>query len=378
MDELYDEHVLNQWLGEAKYSRILDEFPDKDEFPLYYEVPQQEFTIRAGEMLFIPAGWFHFVFSEDPDPETRLNFAVNYWYHPLNGWDVGKPSQMLPHVEKHPLPDLNPRELLELSTCRCTWSNIQDGKIFPSGRVFSHFDKTKIHEDYMTFDRFYETNNPKYYMVQQQSKLLDEKLYPLAPKHENSIFMSSIWINFGNCRSLMHYDEHDNWLCQIQGTKRVILYPHEYRDKLYMFNPVPYNTLISIKKLQNLAMKFIGLRENNEVDNINDINYADIWKIEVERYSIHVLQPNGTNIIPPLHLDSLPKKHKIIDTHGHPYTQFENYPITLIFILDGTGTITFHGRRQKIKLKKGMSIIFPTHFTYLYSIEGNLKLILPE
>lgn len=378
MEELYDEKLLNDWLGESKYSRVLEEFPDKNEFPLYYEVPRHEFTIQPGEMLFIPAGWFHFVFSEEPDPETQLNFAINYWYFPVNGWDVGQKSQLLPRVEKHPLPSMNPREILEFSQCRCTWSNIKNGKVFPSSRVFSRFGKNQIRDEYMTFDEFYETKNPKYYIVQQQSKHIEDKINMYAPKYENAIYMSSLWINFGKCYSLLHYDEHDNWLCQIQGKKRVVLFPHEYRDKLYMYNPVPYDTLISIKRLQNVAMKFVGIRENNPVEEIHQTNYGDVWKQEVERYSFHVLQPNGTNIIPPLHVDSLPTKHKVVDTQGHPYNTFQEYPITLIFILDGSGTITFHGRRQKIKLKKGMSIIFPTHFTYIYSIEGNLKLILPE
>ena len=48
-----------------------------------------EVTIRAGEMLFIPTGWFHEVRSTGGGSEGHL--AFNYWFHPPDGKTFEKP-----------------------------------------------------------------------------------------------------------------------------------------------------------------------------------------------------------------------------------------------------------------------------------------------
>jgi uncharacterized RmlC-like cupin family protein len=57
--------------------------------------------ISAGEMLYIPAGWFHEVISENSvessdllraKPEgSRGHLAFNYWFHPPDAKDFEKP-----------------------------------------------------------------------------------------------------------------------------------------------------------------------------------------------------------------------------------------------------------------------------------------------
>ena len=48
-----------------------------------------EVTITAGEMLYIPAGWFHEVRSTGGGSEGHL--ALNYWFHPPDGSTFEKP-----------------------------------------------------------------------------------------------------------------------------------------------------------------------------------------------------------------------------------------------------------------------------------------------
>ena len=48
-----------------------------------------EVTIKAGEMLFIPAGWFHEVRSTGGGKVGHL--ALNYWFHPPDGSTFEKP-----------------------------------------------------------------------------------------------------------------------------------------------------------------------------------------------------------------------------------------------------------------------------------------------
>ena len=46
-------------------------------------------TLTAGQMLFIPAGWFHEVRSTGGGDSGHL--ALNYWFHPPDGSDFNKP-----------------------------------------------------------------------------------------------------------------------------------------------------------------------------------------------------------------------------------------------------------------------------------------------
>jgi len=40
-----------------------------------------EVTVHAGQMLYLPAGWFHEVFSSN-DGSTSGHCAFNLWFHP--------------------------------------------------------------------------------------------------------------------------------------------------------------------------------------------------------------------------------------------------------------------------------------------------------
>ena len=53
----------------------------KAKFPLFYSIKNKkiEVTLKEGEGLFIPAGWFHEVKS------SGTHMAFNYWFHPCGG-----------------------------------------------------------------------------------------------------------------------------------------------------------------------------------------------------------------------------------------------------------------------------------------------------
>ena len=60
------------------FSLIEDPYnPDYERFPLFKGVPTHKIVVKAGESLFLPAGWFHHVTSRG-----GLHMAVNYWFHP--------------------------------------------------------------------------------------------------------------------------------------------------------------------------------------------------------------------------------------------------------------------------------------------------------
>ena len=351
---------LKTLLGCHKYSEITEEFPDKEKYPLYYETSQQEFTISAGQKLFIPAGWFHFVFSEDVEEETGLNFAMNFWYYPLNNWSHGKRSNLLPRVENHAIPNLHPKDILGNRPVRSTWSDM-DG-LFPADRTFDFF-KGKVRNDYMTFDEFYTAKNPKMYIVQDQNKDLGK----YAPSYTTPIYLSSSWVNYGNCRSLIHCDEHDNWLCQIKGSKRVILFPHEDKDKLYMFWKIPSNVFTEIQDLLSLKDQFVMVHSGPTI-----VPTPEFYRQSLITYEETKLIPAKTRLPqfkPPVRMEC-------VDTCNQQYSQSQPYPVNFFYITEGKGTITFMGRGSHT-LDTGNSIVFPSSFLFPFVIEGNLKLYIP-
>ena len=115
----------------------------------------------------------------------------------------------------------------------------------------------------------------------------------LVPKHDSPLINSSCWINFGHARTLMHYDGMDNWLCQIQGRKRVLLFPPEDRDYLYTFNKEPHSIISKIEKLQNSTNPFIIINKNKL-----DPNFIE-KAIEVLGKSSQYILPNDKHIVPP-------------------------------------------------------------------------------
>ena len=68
---------MERFEGGHRYSYITTEFPDRKQFPKFYEAKRIEIILEPGDMLYLPAGWYHWVFSEDPDPDTGLNVALN-------------------------------------------------------------------------------------------------------------------------------------------------------------------------------------------------------------------------------------------------------------------------------------------------------------
>lgn len=90
------------------FSRVDTSLPEQElrsRFPLYWESLQRgaavEVVLRAGEMLYIPAGWFHEVRSRSApsregcelnyEPERGGHLALNYWFHPPDGDSFERP-----------------------------------------------------------------------------------------------------------------------------------------------------------------------------------------------------------------------------------------------------------------------------------------------
>jgi hypothetical protein len=71
------------------FSRIDLSNPDNGtSFPLFKVCREATVELKAGQCLYLPAGWFHEVTSFGDDETTgKIHMALNYWYHPPDALD---------------------------------------------------------------------------------------------------------------------------------------------------------------------------------------------------------------------------------------------------------------------------------------------------
>eukprot|EP00003_Mantamonas_plastica_P026943 TRINITY_DN5664_c0_g1_i1.p1 TRINITY_DN5664_c0_g1~~TRINITY_DN5664_c0_g1_i1.p1 ORF type:complete len:176 (-),score=46.09 TRINITY_DN5664_c0_g1_i1:65-592(-) len=114
----------------------------------------------------------------------------------------------------------------------------------------------------MTFGEFldqYQTKNTtrKMYLAQHALKLLGDTVRDLSlPKWTNflNLQMSNMWMGAGEQLTHLHFDNHENLLCMIDGAKELIL-----------FDPAQSNFIYPIEKDRNSAL----LSRIKDFDNVD-------------------------------------------------------------------------------------------------------------
>ena len=260
------EECVRRFFDERKYSQIPEEFPSREHFPLYYQARKREVTIGPGQKLFIPAGWFHFVFSGE-----GFNCAISRQYD--SDWIDDGTSRKEPEVGEHAeqMPDVDPDLKVDVHESKTT--------LFPS-RTIIHKYRDVLTMRTMKYKEFIESNNPNWYLME--------------CKYTESI--TRLWINFGNIYTALHYDLKDNWLCQIKGTKRIILIPPEDRHLVYLWNPysletihkliAPFSTDQFIRRSRKSLPPDICRRimENSDMDYLSDDRISHLFMMEFNTY----------------------------------------------------------------------------------------------
>jgi ribosomal protein L16 Arg81 hydroxylase len=273
----------NKFIIQRRFSRITNIKPDKYIFPLYYEAYKLEFDINEGEGLFIPFGWYHYVISEDVNKDTSLNIAIshsmksslidyqlstnlynyidnmqkyNLLYDNNNGNDINNIIN-LHKQDSIPFKLLNmPKTNITINNLKNTFNNddliinISNSNFFVSNYI-KEYRPYNCQEKYMNFNDFLNKNNKEtnynYYLIQESETYLEKLNKIKTPYFINNCINRNLWINFGNVYTALHYDCYDNFLWQIQGRKRILLFPPSERNKLYMYNPYPLDFLYNIK-----------------------------------------------------------------------------------------------------------------------------------
>lgn len=272
---------MNNFIIQRRFSRITNIKPDVNNFPLYYEAYKLEFDIKEGEGLFIPFGWYHYVISEDVNKDTSLNIAISHsMKSSLIDYQLNTNlSNYIDNIRKYNLlydnnnninniinlhkQDSVPFKLLNMPKTNITINNLKNtfnndnliitssNSNFFASNYIKEYRSYNCEEKYMKFNDFLNTNNKEtnynYYLIQESKEYLEKLNNIKIPYFVNNCTNRNLWINFGNVYTVLHYDCYDNFLWQIQGRKRILLFPPSERNKLYMYNPYPLDFLYNLK-----------------------------------------------------------------------------------------------------------------------------------
>jgi len=259
---------IGNFFKERMYSVLPDDKPNPEEYPLYAKATKIEIQLNEGERLFIPVGWWHFVFSEEVG-DIGINFALNFWYSAPSDYVEGRSGKDRPFKESSVLQGVDPLKLLKDEGSLRVFKSTS--RKFISDTVTQRYPN-RLEVLTLSTDEFLSKRDPLTYVLQHSTTTIDH----LAPKHTTKLQQVSLWANFGNIYSHMHYDNYDNFLYQIKGTRRVVLYAPEDRDYLYTLNPYSLDKVLSKLSCAPAKTKKVLIGTYSEDGNVSSRYAASI------------------------------------------------------------------------------------------------------
>jgi hypothetical protein len=279
---------FNEFFIQRRFSKIPEPYTKNEIYKDYISAQKIEIVIKPGDMLFIPAGWFHYVLSEEVDPDSKMNIAASFFTKYNIGCidcqdfsnltfdttnlknesvitlDYNKYTKTstpfvlmdyFRYYKKWELFNMNTEKLKKIFENKKVLVTKSNNKLFSSNYIKNIFPNSCI-ESLMSINDFIKlgsdnTINDKYYLIQSEIKNINIdsiKPYFIQDEHYANF---SLWVNFGDVYSSLHYDIHNNILAQIQGTKKIILIPPNERAKLHLVNPLNTKFLCNLNKFIN-------------------------------------------------------------------------------------------------------------------------------
>ena len=246
---------LTKFFYEIRQSRLTEEYPSKEQYPLYYKANRHEFIVNEGSMLFIPTGWFHFVFTEEPNPECGLNVSFHFVFRHQDDWIEGKSGHLKPRLVQSVIPPIDdvvnfigPEKVMNI------FKNPK--KIFGSPNIHHRYPELTSYQK--PLGTFIKNNKSDEYILLNHLPHIEY----LKPEHNTRLINGGSSISFGNITTTLHYDYNDVWLCQVKGTKRVVLFPPEDRDLMYLWNPYPLDFIYQLAEGMGVAKWWSGDSDN--------------------------------------------------------------------------------------------------------------------
>jgi hypothetical protein len=251
----------------AHFSRITEH--NKHLFPDFAKASPQKFILHPGDVLFIPSKWWHWVKSFG-----SRSISINFWFDriPPSTLNILSESKATdPRVFKDAV-----KEWPALTKWTNEYLSEVSEKCVPGG-VWIWRDSFSLKEriSMSEFIEQYASNKDEFaYLITlkdyehkdspSNTRLLDAldtdiwfpRIPDTNPRNSNDDSTEDVesnrdiqyghnfWMNFGGIDTGLHYDDQHGFLCVVDGTKEVTLYPPT--DSIYLY-PYP-NDRIELSK----------------------------------------------------------------------------------------------------------------------------------
>lgn len=192
---------------------------DVSKYPLFTQAKPMHFELKAGECIYIPGGWWHWIVSGGDRCAS-----VNYWFEnsTLGTMPVTKPFDMT-----------------------VPWTDEYLARIIGDETV-AVWDTHADVMHFLTFDTFRRDARAKKYYISTvkgydpgyKNKFIIDALRPDTERIRVNVgapedSVTNFWFNYGNVDTRLHYDDYSSIVCVLDGTKVIDLYPPEQSEFLY-------------------------------------------------------------------------------------------------------------------------------------------------
>lgn len=214
-------------------------------------------TLSAGQCLYIPKKWWHWVKT------TEKTFAVNYWFN-------DNENDTSPFVFSY-------NQKINLNTIRETvyvWDSLLDKDDKPVS--FKQFYNSGLDNLYVITLNNYNNNNEGL-----KRSLQNFITFPTTTRiTPPDLFEYNIWASSGKHDTGLHYDDEDGILSVVEGTKDIILFPPSDTPYLYKLE-------VSYKWIKETALNF-HYNSYQFIENTSGISSSKLL-YETCRHDIKVL-----------------------------------------------------------------------------------------
>ena len=236
------------------HSAITQYPPNPLKYPKFYNCKEHVFILYPGDMLYIPEGWCHWVFSfKDKDSELECNnenIAISFHINKFNGIIYNKFYDKKPFVynldkTQHSFFDITFEKIknqiydIEIPIYK------SKGSIITPTKKNDMVLKYKVSSEKMKISKLDDLQKQKKYNMYMSSiPFIFNNFTNTAPNLIRDSFPGSTishlyWFGFfdNNTESFdsgLHFDQRHNCLIQIKGTKLVRLYNKKDFNNLYI------------------------------------------------------------------------------------------------------------------------------------------------
>jgi len=268
---------FNDFYIKRRFSYLPSPYPNTniEYFKDYYSANKIEVEIGENEMLFIPAGWFHFVISDKVDKDERLNVAISFFtefdkcadcdliegkkifFNNINLLKEENLNYQRLKDDKLPIKIISNKRRnkhVNISNIKKMFEdkniivNKSKNQLFVSNFIKDIYPDNCIEIEKKIDEIIYNGKKENYYLMQTENDFSIIGIQPPDFLNNEKKKNYSFWMNFGNVYSGLHYDIHNNILLQLKGSKKILLFPPYEREKLHLVNKLNPKLLCFFKK----------------------------------------------------------------------------------------------------------------------------------